>query len=417
MRSKEFMKLFSSLLLGIMFVLSFSQLGAYGYKHVFKNNSVFEQNTIIGNVDVSGMTEEEASKYLTESFNAWFQSSILTLNYKEVEKRLASEMFRFSIYDSVNLAENGKVSPLIITVEESVYKEMIGAFNDSVLEAAINDELLKKEILNVVTTMQTGEFSFKLIDYIEEDLETVVVSEGAVNLTEEQVIVMTNALENRNQLVIPPLSQVSVLQYIHDQEIQLSNEELNILASALYKTILPTNFDIVERHTSRAFPGHVELGFEARILDKSMDLSFHNPNSTEYVVNMTIQKQQLKMELVGAPFVYEYEILLKDKQTFPPKSILQFDPKLPYGESRVEEEGQEGYLVTVVRNKMDKNGSVLDYDTISEDFYPPVHQIVVTSILPKDEVLDENEVVETPVDTNGVNTNPTEEDETENISE
>lgn len=379
MKSKEFIKLFISLSLGVLFVFSFSHFGAIAYERLTKQSDIFEEGTIIGSFDVSNLTKEQAKEFITASINTWFETCQLTLYYKDVELKINSELFRFSLSESVEAATNGQVSPLLISIQEPEYKEIIAAFNDPTLYDVVNHEKLMKEILNVVTTFKKGKFSFKVLDFLEQNLDPIIISTGDMKLTKEQVILIEEAIAGRKQFVISAKSEFSLLKFMNEHSIKLSNEHLSFIASTLYKTILPTNFEIVERHTSRQLPDYNELGYEAKVVAGSMDFSVYNPNSTDYVVNIKFDTPLLTMDLIGAPLLYKYEIVLKDKQIFPPKSIIRFNSKLPLGETKMIEEGKAGYLVTVIRNQLEKNGKILDEEILSEDFYPPIHRVVARS--------------------------------------
>jgi hypothetical protein len=390
-RNNQVAKLFALLLFGILFVFSFSHIATTTYERVFSESEVFNKGTIIGSVDVSGLTKEQAVERITTRLNSWFQSSVLSLHYKEVEKRIESEMFRFSIQESVNTAVNGKASPLVIHIQEPVYKETIGSFHEDLLIEGVDHISFSKELLNVLTTMKTGDFDFNLLDFINKELQSSVISTTTVPVSEQQSIFLTEALEHKNQLVIPAMSRFSLLDFVDEQSITLPNESLSILGSALYKTILFSNFEVVERYTSRQLPDYIELGYEANITKGKRDFAFYNPNTTDYVVNITISDNIISTELIGAPLLYQYEIERNDRTTFPPKSILQFDPKLPLGTSKIVERGEKGFLVKVMRKKLQENGDLLESELISEDFYPPIHQVIISSVLSKSVPIEEEE--------------------------
>jgi hypothetical protein len=379
-RSKEFTNLFLALLLGIVSVFSFSHAGAIAYEKVFKVSDTFESGTVIGNVDVYGLTKEQAIEHITTSIHAWFQTSKLILNYKGIENAIASEMFIFSIKESVEVAKSGQISPLIFSVEEQAYLDMIRSFQDSFLEDAVNHSKLMKELEYVVMTMESGEFAFKLMDYIELEQETTIISSSESQLTKEQSLLLAEALGSETQLRIPAENSFSFLQFMNEHSLNLSTELASIIGSTLYKVILPSNFEVTERYISREMLNSIVLGYEVRISSPHADFTFFNPNAIDYSVKMKVQNELLQMELIGPPFLHQYEVVIQDKKIFMPKTIVQYDPKLSFNQTTIVDEGKEGYLVKVIRKRFDKNGGLLETEEISEDFYPPIHQIVLTSV-------------------------------------
>jgi hypothetical protein len=278
--SKEVVKVFLLLLVGIIFVFSFSRVGATTFEHLFEQDLVVEPDTIIDSVDIPGPTSDEER------------------------------------------VKNGK--------------------------------------------------------------KTVVASTKII-ISPEESKVFTKSLKNKNDWTISKFSQFSLLSNKNELSSLLTDHHLSLLSSAFYKAILATNFEIVERHTGLHPPENIELGFEAKIIQDEMDFIINNPNDTDYVVNIIITDHELMVELVGSPLLYRYDVMIEEKTSFPPKSIVQFDPKLPFGTSEVMEKGKDGYLLKIIRVKQDRNGKDLEREFISEDFYPPVHQVVSSSILSEDE--------------------------------
>jgi hypothetical protein len=218
----------------------------------------------------------------------------------------------------------------------------------------------------------------------EQDVQKTVITSTNINISQDDSKILTESLGNINHWTISKLSQFSLFSNTNELSSLLSDHHLSLLSSALYKTIMATNFEVDERHTSPHFPENIELGFEAKIIEDEMDFIFYNPNDTDYVVNIKITDHELKMELVGSPLLYRYEVVVEEKESFSPKLIVHYDPKLPLGTSEVKEKGKEGYLLKIIRVKQDKDGKVLDRVLISEDFYAPVHQVVISSVLSKD---------------------------------
>nr|WP_276569416.1 VanW family protein [Cytobacillus firmus] len=166
---------------------------------------------------------------------------------------------------------------------------------------------------------------------------------------------------------------------------------MSIISSALYKALLNTNFMITERHIGRLLPGYIEPGFEARVdSEKQMDFIFTNPNDHKYVINFQQLDKLLYVSVKGPKTIYTYQPSLKDKQTFKPKTIIQIDAKLPFGQKRIGTEGKEGILVNVYRDQMDESGKIISSEKIAEDFYPPVHEVLIYSLAFKKDQTDDS---------------------------
>ena len=91
----------------------------------------------------------------------------------------------------------------------------------------------------------------------------------------------------------------------------------------------------------------------------------------------------LVFSLKGPSFLQQYKIITKDQQNFTPKTIVQFNPELSPTQKIVEKEGKEGQFIKVVREIYSENNELIQKENISEDFYPPVHQVEVHGLIVK----------------------------------
>ena len=70
-RNKQSIKLFLILVLGSVYIFSFSHFGAFAFDAFFNKNDSYDEGTMVGNVDISGKTKLEASKLLNEKWINW----------------------------------------------------------------------------------------------------------------------------------------------------------------------------------------------------------------------------------------------------------------------------------------------------------------------------------------------------------
>lgn len=377
------LKLFFVIVVSTAFVYSFSHLGATTYEAFLKQNDTFSQGTKIGSVDVSGSSRLEAESKVIDSLNNWQGNTKVILQYKEKKATLdILQLFSFAIGDSIANAVSGQQTPLRVTINEESYYSMLSSLATEPFLTMVEHNRLQKDLLMIASTLQKGEFAFNLFNYVSvnEKPSPAIVSESAFtdfyNLSE-----LTKWTEKFNQLTIPPQGRFSMLNLLEDNGgYTFSAATLSVIATTLYKVILPTNFEIIERHISQKLPSYSELGYEAKIALNKMDLAFYNPNATEYTINFNRIENGLYVSLTGLPFVYEYNVQLKDRETFEPKTILQYDATVESGDIVIQEDGKPGTLVKVIRETIDENGVVIKSDQISEDFYAPIHRIEVHSL-------------------------------------
>lgn len=86
MNKAQFLKLFLVLGISTAFILSFSKIGASAYVNVFSSDEIFGSGTRIGNVDVSGLTHDDALLKISSGQEVWRENTQLTFRYKEKKK-------------------------------------------------------------------------------------------------------------------------------------------------------------------------------------------------------------------------------------------------------------------------------------------------------------------------------------------
>ena len=410
-------KLFVLIILCTTFIFGFSQISSFGYSAVFKqeNGKIYSNGTAIGSFSLAGMTHEQAEQAIVNKITEWNENSSYSLQYENKSTQLSVTIFQIDYQTSLKRIVDGQQAELIVSIDEPLLEEAIRALVSEEIYKNINIEKLFSDLLDSVKALQPNTMNFQLIEYLKtegkganKELSTMtisVVKDQAANL--ENLISKLN-----NQIEVEPYQTFSLLNAINKKTVNQANSEaVNILATAVYRAILPTNFLIVERNISNKLPSYSEIGYEAKVT-KKMDLIFNNPNPSPYKISFSFNKNELQVKLMGVPFPYKYDIRT-EVEKFPPKTILQFSALLGPNEFKTIEKGDNGYLAKVYRDTKDKNNVVVETVAISEDFYPPVHRVEVTGLtVPQtnDQVSNSNVDNENNGDSNNKNT----EDESKN---
>lgn len=378
MENKRDLKLLLIMILCTGYFFSFSLFGEKAYDQVSASKDAFKESTAIGSVDVSRLTNEEALKKLQQEQKAWLEETTIHLQYKEKKVEFDKSSFIFSLGKSIDGAESGVKNPLIVDVEEGMISAVLIDF--AIDEQSFNKQAFIQELLSYPSTLQKGVHSIKLEDFLQVEKQKTIVSEGTVSFKEnsEQMDLWISQFPT---VTIDAHAQFSILDAVAEKGIKtFTPEGLSIVATAIYKAVLPTNFSITERSISRELPYYAEAGYEAKVdSSKNMDLIIVNPNDEPYVLEFKQADNQLKVSLSGPELIYQYKIVLPEKETFNPKNIIQYDTKLAYGQEKVKSQGKKGFLQKVYRETVDSTGVTVERELLSEDFYPPIHTVVLKS--------------------------------------
>ncbi|PAE23970.1 VanW family protein [Bacillus sp. 7894-2] len=392
MRNPQIIKLFLITALCTSFIFSFSYFGTAAYGKIFSDQSEFDSGTFIGNEDVTGMDKARALSYISEKQAQWVNETALSMQFQEVTKEVKDipSFYQFDLQQSISLALSGKKNQLIAKIDEEKLDAILLEILPEFYAEGLDRETLIADLLMYASLLESGNHTIKLQNYLSGDLiEDEVIAESSTKISgKESVINMWEG--NKASIEVAPHSQISFLEVAEERGgLQFEADEMSIISSALYKALLNTNFMITERHTGRLLPGYIEPGFEARVdSEKQMDFIFTNPNDHKYVINFQQLDKLLYVSVKGPKTIYTYQPSLKDKQTFKPKTIIQIDAKLPFGQKRIGAEGKEGILINVFRDQLDGSGKIISTEKIAEDFYPPVHEVLIYSLAIKKDKAD-----------------------------
>nr|WP_295975624.1 G5 domain-containing protein [uncultured Bacillus sp.] len=407
MENTRDLKLILLMILCTGYFFSFSIVGEKTYNRVSANGEAFQEGTAIASVHVAGLTKNEALTKMQQEQAAWMEQTTINLQYKEKVQEFKKDSFIFSLEKSVNQAQPGENNQLYVDVEE----EMISAalIDFAIAEENFDREAFIQELKSYPSMLEKGIHSIKLEDFLKEQPEKKVISEAVLPFKEntEQMDLWISQFPT---VTIKPHSQFSILDSIEEKGIKtFTSEGLSIIATAIYQAVLPTNFSVTERSISRELPYYAQLGYEAKVdRNKNMDLIIANPNDYEYVLEFKQENSKLHVIVSGPPLLYQYRAVLPEKETFNPKNIVQFDAKLNWGEQKVKTQGKKGYLQKIYRETVDSSGAVISSELLSEDFYSPIHTVVLKSMKPEPPATDPKEeaVTEEETQAGDAKTNP-----------
>ncbi len=391
MEKRQIVWLFILLTFCSGYIFSFSLLGEQAFERVFAQNNGFTEGTTIGAVDVSHLSEQEALDKLQTETKKWADETILNLQYKEKSIGFSNDNLVFLLEKSINLVKNGGQTPFVVELQEGTLNSILTEFG--IAEDHFNKEAFIQAVLSYPSMLTAGTHMIKLDDYMLEGPENQLISEAAVTHKDigEQLDLWVSHFPT---VTIAPHSQYSVLAGVEESGVRtFTSEGLSVVATAIYQAVLPTNFQITERSTSRELPSYVKAGYEAKVdVEQDMDLVISNVTDYEYILEFNHLGDQLTVSFTGPAYLYQYKIIEKNHETFKPKNILQYDAKLEPDQQVVRKKGQEGLLINIIREILDQNGALLNREFISEDFYPPVHAVVATGLkAPKAQIESEEE--------------------------
>lgn len=368
------------LILFFMLILYFTVFSFYGgrlFDQVFLADTVFDEDTFIGSEKVDALTDAETVRMLNEKVEAWQQEADITFKYVEKEAEMSVGLVSFQVEESVSQAADSQKNPLIASINAADLSEELKRKMPSLRVAdQLDTNMLASDLADIADYLKTGESVIDLSLYLPEETRNSKVAEVVAEGMDDAA---ADFIKANPAISIKNNSSVSFNSWVEPAGDKISEKSLNILSSSLYRLVLKTNFDIMEKNQSTELPEYIELGYEASIdKAKNQDFVFFNRNDHSYTINWTVTNGKLYGALTGLPFYYTYAPELKNKETLKAKTVLHFSPLLDYGTMRVEQYGESGMMIDLYRNRLE-GSEKRESEQVAADFYPPVHQIELYS--------------------------------------
>jgi hypothetical protein len=371
---KALLKLFSLIILSVVFIYNVSYAGEYSYEKIFGEKKLPVGSTV-GSVEVGDLKANQAYNKVSQAVAKWESETVILLKYEDIEIEIEKGIFGFNIEESVKSGFESAHVPLNTVVSSESMLLMLAPFLNTPIFQAINIESLQMHLTEIASSLKVGEHILHLTEFLnEEEVTAEAAAESAVSYpTNGQTL--SKWINLLNNMEIKPGETLSLLTVMKKYEIEpVPSESLTVFASGIYKAVLSTNFEVIERHTSRNLPAYIELGFEVSIEDGEQDFVFKNPNSFSYRFHFILKDNKLYVEIVGVPFTTGYEVEVISR-TFQPKTVIQYNAALSIDTKNVVNEGKTGYLAEVYRIEIIPETNEQKRVKIAEDFYPPVHRI------------------------------------------
>lgn len=379
---KQNLKLLLILVLCSSFMFSFAHFGVLAYDTFLNKRETFDEGTKMGTVAIAGKNKQEVLTLVTQQWATWQQETKISVHYKEKTDVLDNTLFTLNEASSFSNLKQGQDNPLVVQLES--LDTFLQFLSPTLTNEYLDIAKLKQALLAKATGLESGKVDIQVEEYLRNPIAEKNHLIGEVQLAVKLTDYETNVINEQLQTIeIAPLSEYSLLKHIERLANEpLSTKVLSYVATGMYEVILPTNFSIVEREISKTLPNYAKIGYEAKVnVKKQMDFVFKNENRSSYRILLKAENNRLTVSLQGPSLLYHYKIAIKDQKSFAPKTIVQFNPQLARGQKIIDTQGKPGQSLKVIREIYDEQGNPVDKVTLSEDFYPPVHQVEVHSLI------------------------------------
>ncbi len=148
------------------------------------------------------------------------------------------------------------------------------------------------------------------------------------------------------------------------------------IASTLYNVLLLANVDMIERHHHSRPVDYVPTGRDATVYWGVYDVKFKNSLAHPVLLLTDVSDGKVTFKMLGSrEDDADVEIIREGLSRISHDRKEIEDPELPEGEKEVEEEGRDGWRVTVYR-KATRDGEVVRDEKLHTDYYRPQKRVV-----------------------------------------
>lgn len=377
------MRLFIIVLLSTIFIFSMQYGLSAVMMKLFDTTKGFPKGTIVGAVDIGGKVKEQAEADLGKKTEAWASESRIQLVYQDVVIAIPASMFIFDVVDSIQHVQNGKHTPLAVSINKEELQTLLLDKLNGEIAAKLDMKKLEGELLKAAASF-TPKMNIPVISLLDQAGSKKTVAQGTV-LGAAKYTGLQQWAEQYATLTVPPKSEVSLAKLVQEKKVQADNETLSVLATLMYKTILPTNFQVRQRSISLDLPPYAELGEEARFEKNRADFVFYNPNETPYILKFELTDNTARLFVEGLPFVHVYAVNRQEISSIPKQTVVEavmangakHDAVVP------QSSGEDGYVVKVYRELYRSNGSFVKREKMAEDYYLPTNQVKWSLVQPR----------------------------------
>ncbi|MFX3661584.1 MAG: hypothetical protein ACE3JN_16355 [Ectobacillus sp.] len=376
------LRLFVIVLSASVFVFAAQYGGQAAMRKVLDTTHGFADGTVLGNVNVSGKIEEEAQVLLQKRVDIWKREARLQFFYEDTGLMLPSSLFIFDIVDSVQGARDGRHSPLEVILQEEQLRSFLSEHIGDQLLKQMNIEKLQEQLLQAAS-MLSREKTWHLADVIGQDATKTVVSQNAIAGISSYYGGLQEWMARYETLTIPAKGEISLEKIVQKGALAIDNGTLSVIASLMYKTVLPTNFQVKERSISMELPQYAELGTEARFAKGKADFVIYNPNEFPYTLRFVLEGDTFTLSVEGMPFVHSYMVKRNEISDIPARTVVQ-----PFLSSQSKHDavtpphaGKKGYVVKVYREQYRSNGTFVKRELMAEDYYLQSNEVIHVDVV------------------------------------
>ncbi len=277
--------------------------------------------TSVGSIYLGNTKSDQYAAVLADETNLWMNRASYELVYEDYTYDIPLNLFEFNAattidhltVNAVNLAyfdiDNTNLNLLKQEIETTFTSTLYDVFDFETFYANLTTDMQNLKNLKV----------YDVADYLDTGVsETVLASRSLTLIAPADVDHIISVVTN---LDIQAKSRFSILESLG--ALDLSNEQLSIIASGIQGVVLNTNFDGFVFEQNYTMPTWAAPGQNVRILKvNDFDFTFYNDFDVLYHIQISkTSSNTLLFELIGYPYITTYDTTSVFQVTIPYQTI------------------------------------------------------------------------------------------------
>ncbi|WP_243292071.1 VanW family protein [Bacillus sp. FJAT-47783] len=331
----------------------------------------YDNDTYVGNENISGKTKEETTKLIKSMIQEWKKQTTITLLDHETNITIPKESFSFQVEKTVESIQHHEENEMVVTINMNQVKSLLEEQLDGSVYSSINFAQLQRDLEHFAQAFVEDDIYLQLGDYFpEQPFETV--SNTSLPIPVEYADFVEQWVEQHKNVQVMSQTPFSMNALIEDSDVDGTDSEWSFLATAIYKVILPTNFDILKRTPNRSLPSYTTLGQDVKVSPDRMDFVFQNRNDHDYTIAFSSKENRLYVDLIGQPFPYTYEIEVENVVYYETEPIVTYTAEMEKGIYYTEKKGVAAVSADIYRKVFAKSGTFVKKEIVASQFYPGI---------------------------------------------
>ncbi|WP_185971024.1 VanW family protein [Alkalicoccobacillus porphyridii] len=351
----------------------------------------YQIGTVIAGVEVGGMTLAEAQSEIDMIAEQRRNQQVVSIYLYDSLVELPEEALNLSVPTvSSNAVEESE--QIEATIDITALTEAVNQIESADLSGLVDISTLKNDIEFQLNEEPTKAPTVHLASYIEgiNEERTVLANVYAPYMESTILGTWSTGLDG---VVIEPRSHFSLKTALEQtNQMVVGGESLDLFSSVIYQALAKSNLELIEHHTPEKLPQSIKVGYGASVNEDHRDLVFYNPNYESMELNVQFSTEGLIVELVGTPYIQEYELVVENTETIQPRTEVTYSKKRRAGNSQVIVNGKNGYAASLFKRELNANKQEVNKVLIARNYIAATSTIEERSVYAKPEPEPELEI-------------------------